>query len=345
MLRTIKPGYDEKITHAVTENFLKFQANIQQTMAFTKHEVESTRREVEQSKDVLSKNSIETFKTLREMESTVQQLIQQQKEAHEIGQSLRYLLQAPKLRGNYGETILEEMLDRILPKGIWQRQYAIDGKPVDAVVIYRDVIIPIDSKFPRDNYERYLACENEAEKKGLWRQYEDALKKQIDSIKTKYIKPEKSTSEFALMFIPSEGIYYETIAEKNYMGDPCALYEYAQKKHVIPVSPNTFYAFLQVVLYGIRNLEVIRSAKKLQEGLSDVERNFAHFYNKFEEIGKNLEKASEAYRVGQGHARRFKENLDSTLRFQLPEDDRRMGGAREPLAAERQSPESVPEES
>jgi len=318
ILRTTKPGLDEQVNHTITENFLKFQANIQQTMAFTKHEVESTRQEVEKSKDVLSKNSVETFKTLREMEATVQQLIQQQKEAQEIGQSLRYLLQAPKLRGNYGETVLEEMLDRILPKGIWQRQFTIAGKTVDAVVKYRDVIIPIDSKFPRDDYERYLACEKEAEKRGWWRRYEDALKRQIDSIKEKYIKPEKGTSEFALMFIPSEGIYYETIAEKNFMGEPCAIYEYAQNQHVIPVSPNTFYAFLQVVLFGIRNLEVIRSAKEIQQGLADIERNFSHFYNRFEEIGKNLEKAAEAYRVGQGHARRFKENLDATLNFQLP---------------------------
>ena len=324
ILRTIKPGYDEKISNTITENLFKFQANIQQTMAFTKQEVESTRREVEKSKDVLSKNTVETFKTLRDMESTVQQLIQQQKESHEIGQSLKYLLQTPKLRGNYGETVLEEMLDRILPKGIWYRQYSIEGKLVDAVVKYREVIIPIDSKFPRDDYERYLSCEKESDKKGYWRQYEDALKRQIDSIKSKYIKPEKGTSEFALMFIPSEGVYYETIAEKNFIGEPCAIYEYAQNKHVIPVSPNTFYAFLQVVLFGIRNLEVIQSAKKLQEGLSDIERNFTHFYSRFEEIGKNLEKAGEAYRVGQGHIRRFKENLDSTLRFELPEDDRQM---------------------
>lgn len=324
ILRTMKPGYDEKINNTITENLLKFQSNIQQTMAFTKQEVESTRREVEKSKDVLSKNTIETFKTLREMEATVQQLIQQQKEAQEIGQSLKYLLQAPKLRGSYGETVLEEMLDRILPKGIWKRQYTIDGKMVDAVVKYRDVVIPIDSKFPRDDYERYLSCENEVEKKGFWKQYEDSLKRQIDSIKSKYIKPEKGTSEFALMFIPSEGIYYETIAEKNYIGEPCVIYEYAQNNHVIPVSPNTFYAFLQVVLFGIRNIEIIQSARKLQEGLSDIERNFSHFYKKFEDIGKNLEKAWDAYRVGQGHVGRFKDNLDATLRLELPEEEQKM---------------------
>jgi len=325
IIRSLRPGLDEKVKGIVTENFLNFQTNIQQTLAITKQEVENTRREVADSKNVLARGTIDTFKTLKEMETTVQQLIQQQKEAQEIGNSLKYLLQTPKLRGSYGETVLEEMLDRILPKGIWERQYSIDGREmVDAVVKYREIIIPVDSKFPRDDYERYLSCENEDEKKLMWKKYEEALKRQINSIQSKYIKPEKGTSEFALMFIPSEGIYYETIAEKNYLGEPCVIYEYAQKHHVIPVSPNTIYAFLQIVIYGIRNLEVIQSAKKLQEGLINIERNFTHFFQKFEDIGKNLDKAADSYRVGKGHITRFKDNLDSTLRLELPEDEQKI---------------------
>ena len=91
--------------------------------------------------------------------------------------------------------------------------------------------------------------------------YEKALKVQINSIRDKYVKPEKGTTEFALLFIPSESIYYETIAEKNYMGDPCQINEYATKNKVIPVSPNTFYAFLNVVMLGIRNIEIVKEAK------------------------------------------------------------------------------------
>ena len=88
------------------------------------------------------------------------------------------------------------------------------------------------------------------------------------------------TAEFALMFIPSESIYYETIAEKNYLGEPCGIYEYARSNGVVPVSPNTFYAFLQVILLGIRNLDMVKNAKKLQEALTKIERNFRHFYQK-----------------------------------------------------------------
>ncbi|MFQ5952287.1 MAG: DNA recombination protein RmuC, partial [Candidatus Omnitrophota bacterium] len=224
---------------------------------------------------------------------------------------------APKLRGNYGETVLEEMLERILPnKAMWERQYPIEGgEKVDAVVKYKDVVVPIDSKFPKEDYQKYISAREAGEKKEHWANYEKALKTQINSIKEKYVKPEKGTTEFALLFIPSESIYYETIAEKNYLGDPCQIYEYATDRRVIPVSPNTFYAFLQVVMLGIRNIEIAKEARKLQESLSRVEKDFGLFYKKFELIGKSLESASKAYETGEGHVQRFKKNLDSTLKL------------------------------
>ncbi len=291
----------------LNEKLVSFQDRIRQTM-------DNTRQEVERSKDVLSSNALKTLEHIKNMSDTVGSLVKQQEKAQQLGQSLEYLLQAPKLRGNYGETVLEEMLERILPKGIWQRQYPLEGgEKVDAAVIYRDVIIPIDSKFPKEDYQKYLAASDPREKKAHWANYEKALKVQINSIKDKYIKPEKGTTEFALLFVPSESIYYETIAEKNYLGDPCQIYEYATEKKVIPVSPNTFYAFLHVVMLGVRNIEIVKEAKQLQESLTRVERDFDFFYKKFEVIGKALDQASEAYRVGDGHVRRFKKDLDSTL--------------------------------
>jgi DNA recombination protein RmuC len=291
----------------MNDKFNNFSQFIGQTM-------DNTRREVENSKDVLSRNAIETLKHLNSMSRTVSDLVAQQEKAQELGQSLEYLLRTPKLRGNYGETVLEEMLDRILPKGIWQRQYQIEGsEKVDAVVLYRDVVVPIDSKFPREHYQRYLETSDEKLKKKYWSEYEKALKVQINSISEKYIKPEKGTTEFALLFIPSESIYYETIAETNFIGDPCQINEYATGRKVIPVSPNSFYAFLHVVLLGVRNIEIVREAKKLQDSLVKVERDFDYFYKMYGNIGKNIEKAGEAFRKGDNHIRRFKRNLDNTL--------------------------------
>ncbi|MFH1552025.1 MAG: DNA recombination protein RmuC [Candidatus Omnitrophota bacterium] len=304
-------GKKERLESVLNDKFIDFSDRIRQTM-------DKTREEVEKSKDSISKSALKTLEHIASMNDVVGNLSRQQEKAQQLGQSLEYLLQAPKLRGNYGETILEEMLERILPKGeaFWERQYTIEGgEKVDAVVKYKDVVVPIDSKFPKEDYQKYLAASDTSEKKMHWANYEKALKTQINSIKEKYIKPEKGTTEFALLFIPSESIYYETIAEKNYLGDPCQINEYATQRGVIPVSPNTFYAFLHVVMLGIRNVEISREAKKLQESLSRVEKDFTLFYRKFELIGTALDKASEAYRTGDTHVQRFKKNLDSTLKL------------------------------
>lgn len=308
-----KTGFDDKIHSTINKNFLSFQDTIHKTM-------ENTRREVEMSKNLISDHAVKTIDTIREMSGTIEKMVHQYKEVHDLGNSLKYLLQTPKLRGSYGEEVLEEMLDKILPKGIWERQYPIDeNERVDAVIKYKDIIIPIDAKFPREIYEKYLNAEDVEEKKRNWKAYEEGLKIQILSIKNKYVKPHKGTSQFAFMFIPSESIYYETIAEKNYLNQPCQIYEYARNNNVVPVSPNTFYAFLQVIIMGIRNLDIITSAKKLQEALVKMERNFNHFYSKYEEMGTALEKAYKAYQIGDNHIVRFKDNLNSTIKLELPE--------------------------
>lgn len=279
--------------------------------------IESSLKGIQEAKDVISDHAVKTISEIKGIGETVSKLVQQQEQAEKLGQSLKDLLQAPKLRGNYGEAILEEMLDRILPTGIWERQYVIDGREtVDCVVRFKDIVVPIDAKFPRDDYMRYLEAPSEEEKASCWRDFERVIREKITSIESKYVKPEKGTSEFALMFIPSEAIYYETIAERNHLGEPSAIFEYAQDHHVLPVGPNTFYAFLQIVVIGIRNVEIIRSAKKLQEGLSSLQRFFDLFYKRYEEIGKNVSKAADAFRVGNDHIERYKRRLDETLQLE-----------------------------
>ncbi len=295
---------------ALRNEFLSFQSSIHT-------EMNSAKQGVESAKDVISQNAIRTLEQVKNVGETVQKLIQQQEEAQRLGQSLKDLLQAPKLRGSYGEAILEELLDRVLPRGIWERQYAMEGgEVVDCIVRFRDVVVPIDAKFPRDDYARYLEAESEEEKASRWKSFETAVKTQTASIKSKYIKPERGTTEFALMFIPSEAIYYETIAEKNYLGQPSAISEYAQQNHVLPVGPNTFYAFLQVVILSLRNVEIIKSARQLQEGLARLERDFGLFDDRFQEVGRAIERASDAYRVGSGHVDRYKRRLEEVLHLE-----------------------------
>jgi len=318
LARSKKDDFDSKIQSVINERFISFQDMIHRS-------VDSTLREVESSKNIISDHAVKTLDTIKGMGNTIEQIVRQQREAQELGNSLKYLLQTPKLRGSYGEEVLEEMLEKVLPKGVWHRQYSIVGSErVDAVVIYKDIVIPIDAKFPREIYENYLNAENEHDKKRTWKTYEDNMKVKIGSIKQKYVRPQSGTSDFALMFIPSESIYYETIAEKNYLGQPSNIYEYSRSNNVIPVSPNTFYAFLQVVIMGIRNVDIIKSAKKLQDALTKIERNFKLFYKKYEDIGYALAKAGDAYKVGDVHIKRFKDNIESTIRLELPSPKRKV---------------------
>lgn len=281
------------------------------------NELSSTRQELTRSKDLISEHTVKTIDTIKEMGATVHKIIQQQEESQKLGQSLKDLLQAPKLRGNYSEAILEEMLAQALPKGIWDKQYTIDGtEKVDAVIKLKDVVVPIDAKFPRDDYQRYMEAQDKQAQKQCWKDYETAVKNQMKSISAKYIRPDKGTTDFAFMFIPSEAIYYETVADENHFGEKSKLKEYAQACKVIPVSPNMLYAHLQTVVLGLQNVEILKSARKLQEGLANVQKNFQLFYSKFEDIGKHLEKASEAYRIGDGHINNYKRKLDSTLELE-----------------------------
>lgn len=322
ILLRIRSGYRmEEMNGLLKARFLDFQSDIHR-------ELNQTRGEMARSKDLISDQTIKTVENMKELGTMLSKLTQQQDEAQKLGQSLKDILQAPKLRGSYGEEVLEEMLERVLPRGVWDRQVCLEGmEQVDAVVRIKDVVIPIDAKFPRESYRRYLDASSTAERKASWKEYENAVKIQIKSVSAKYVKPEKGTSEFALMFIPSEAMYYETIAEKNHLGDPSTLYEYAQKHKVIPVSPNTFYAFLQTVILGIRNLEIIKGAKKLQEGLSALERSFDFFYRKHEDIGRNLRKASEAYETADTHIGRYRRQLENTL--SLEDADVRAGSGAE----------------
>ena len=122
-------------------------------------------------------------------------------------------------------------------------------------------------------------------------------------------------------FIPSESIYYETIAEKNFLGQPCQIYEYARANKVIPVSPNTFYAFLQIMIMGMRNLDIVKSAKKLQDALIKIERNFRLFYSKYEDMGSAIDKAQASYKTGDTHIKRFKESIDQTIKLELEDHE------------------------
>ncbi len=215
-------------------------------------------------------------------------------------QSLENILKNPKQRGILGEYYLEELLKNVFSPSQYQLQYKFsDGEIVDAVIFIKDKIIPIDSKFSLENYNRIIKEKDPVRREGLEKSFKQDLKNRIDET-AKYIKPQENTLDFALMFIPAEAIYYDLLvnnigAIKSNTRD---LIEYATKnKHVHIVSPNTFYAYLQTILQGLRAFQIEDSAVKIREGVERLGRHLAGFDEYMKKLGGHLTTTCNGYNI------------------------------------------------
>ncbi len=205
--------------------------------------------------------------------------------------NLQDILKNPKQRGILGEYYLETVLKNVLPPASFQMQYAFsNGEIVDAVVFVDKRIIPIDSKFSLDNYNRIIQTNDPAEKKRFETAFINDLKLRIDET-SKYVRPEEKTMDFAFMFIPSEAVYYDLLINKvgAIAEDTNNLIYYAGKKKVIVVSPTSFLAYLQTVLQGLRNQKISDQAQTI---IKEVERLGKHLFTyseHFNRLGQHLD--------------------------------------------------------
>ncbi len=206
-------------------------------------------------------------------------------------QNLQDILKNPKQRGILGEYYLETLLKNVLPPGSFQMQYGFtDGTIVDAVVFVKDKVIPIDSKFSLENYNRLSEAKDPALKEQLEKQFRNDLKARIDET-SKYIKPEENTLDFAFMFIPHEAIYYDLLIAQvgSVKVNTRDLIEYAfNEKHVIIVSPTSFLAYLQTVLQGLKALQIEESAKEIRERVGELGKHISGFEEYMQALGKAL---------------------------------------------------------
>jgi DNA recombination protein RmuC len=210
--------------------------------------------------------------------------------------SLQEILRAPKFRGGLGEFLLENLLSQILPPKFYQLQYAFkNGERVDAIIHLGEGKVPVDSKFPLESFKRVIACENEEERRKARREFERDVKKHIDDIARKYIREEEGTYNFALMYIPAENVYYEAILKDDSFGEDGSLFSYSLERKVIPVSPNSFYAYLQAIALGLKGLTIEEKAGEILAQLSMVEGDFFKFKSDFEILGSHLENARKKF--------------------------------------------------
>ncbi|MBT4121480.1 DNA recombination protein RmuC [bacterium] len=236
----------------------------------------------------------ESTKIVRDVTEKLTKLDETNKQVLNFSDQLKNLqdiLKNPKQRGVLGEYFLEETLKNVLPPNAYQMQYKFkNGDIVDAVVFVKDKIIPVDSKFSLENYERILNENNKEERLKLEKQFKLDLKNRIDET-SKYVRPGEKTMDFAFMFIPSEAIYYDLLVNKVGAVKVTTrdLIEYAFKdKHVIIVSPTSFLAYLQTVLQGLRALQIEESAKEIMERVEKLSKHIVNYDEFLRKLGGHL---------------------------------------------------------
>lgn len=203
--------------------------------------------------------------------------------------SLQELLRAPKFRGEIGETLLTKLLQDILPKENVRMQHRFkSGDIVDAAVIVGQCLIPIDAKFPLENFKKATEAASEEDKKSSYRSFTRDVKNRIDEVSSKYILTDEGTFDFALMYIPAEAVYYQISKDEE-------LSAYAKSRKVVFVSPNTFYAYLQAILYGLRGVNIEKNIQKIFSELGRIQLDFRRFQEDFDVIGNHLSNAGKKY--------------------------------------------------
>ncbi|HEX4438859.1 MAG TPA: DNA recombination protein RmuC [Thermoanaerobaculia bacterium] len=205
---------------------------------------------------------------------------------------LEDLLKPPKLRGTLGEMFLEQALSQALPPGAFATQYPLgDGAIVDAVVFIQERVVAIDSKFPLENFRRARELEDDGDRRRARAQFARDVKKHVDAIADKYIRPASGTCDFAFMYVPAEAVYAEIVSD----GEEGAVADYATSRRVIPVSPRLLYAYLSTVALGLRGLELQENAREVHQNLADLARLCDRVGGPLEKLGGHLGNAQKQY--------------------------------------------------
>lgn len=232
----------------------------------------------------------------------------------EVGRDIRGLqeiLSTPKLRGNLGEFFLTDLLSQILPRENFELQYGFkNNEKVDAVVRIGDKRVSIDAKFPLENFKRMVEEPDEEGKKQFRKAFVSDVRKHIDAIAQKYIRPNEGTFDFALMYVPAENIYYEVIIKDLAAEGEHVLAERAMQKRVIPVSPNTLYVYLNTIVLGLKGLKIEKAAQEILGGLTRLGNDLGRIQEAFRKVGVHLHNAQTAYEDSHHRLEKFGDRME-----------------------------------
>src|SRR5438132_11966991 len=237
-----------------------------------------------------------THRTLNDLSRQLGGLSEQSQRIGELAKdigSLQDLLRAPKARGGFGELLLERLLHDALPDSAYEIQYTYrDGSRVDAIVRYAGRIVPIDAKFPNESWTALVGAGDDAARRAKRRAFLAQVRRHIDAV-AKYVSPADGTIDFALMYVPSEAVFYDIVLRED-EGEP-DLAAYCAGRHVIPASPNTLLAYLQVIALGVRGLAMQERTRELQQGIAAVRREFERFVELHDQLGRHLDNATKKF--------------------------------------------------
>ena len=224
-------------------------------------------------------------------------------------QRFEQMLRPPKARGGVGELLLKQLLADVLPADTFALQHGFrSGERVDAVIRLDGALIPVDAKFPLDNFQRYTEAGDDVARDQHAKAFARDVKGHIDAIAEKYIRPEEGTYEFAFMYLPAEGVFYELVC--NRIGGDANPVEHAQKRKVFPVSPNTFYTYLLTLAQGFKGLQIEEHAREVMTYVADLNRDFTRFRTDFDVVGKHLGNAQTKFAESERRLSRFETKLE-----------------------------------
>lgn len=251
-------------------------------------------------------------KSFVQVHTLMERVLESNRHIHNIGKdisSLQEILKAPKLRGGLGELFLEDLLSQVFPRQNYDLQYSFrSGEKVDAIIKLRGGMVSVDSKFPLENFHKMAKTEQETDRKQFRRLFVSDVKKHIDAIAQKYILPDEGTLDFALMYIPAENVYYETIIKEG--DDDRSILQYAFDWKVIPVSPNTLYVYVNTILLGLKGMQIEEHAKLIMGGLKRIMQEHAKFRQDFDVLGRHLNDSKNKFDAADKRLEKFGMQLE-----------------------------------
>lgn len=285
-----KKESEDKSSQLLQQNLNHLSDNVVKLQDSLKTQIDT---KLDKSQASMTRQLESSAKLVKDVTERLTKLDDTNKRVVDVAEELKQLqsvLQNPKQRGVLGEFYLEQILQNVLPPGSYSLQHKIsDGNVVDAVIHLDGKVLPIDSKFSLENYNRLLDAKDD-ERKAFEKAFKEDLKKRIDET-AKYIQPKKGTLEQALMFIPSEAIYYDLLANKVGASGVSGrdLMQYAAvEKRVVIVGPSTLSAMLQVIVQGLRSLEIQKDTEKIRKNIEQLQKHLVAYDGYFKRMGNSL---------------------------------------------------------